>query len=44
MANDQEIELVKEAGAMVVHCPVANMSCIGVAPVPNLSTITYQLL
>lgn len=34
--DDQEIELVKEAGAMVVHCPVANMYLAsGVAPVPK---------
>lgn len=34
--EDAEIELVREAGAMIVHCPVANMYLAsGVAPVPK---------
>lgn len=35
--SDGEIELVRDSGASVVHCPVANMYLAsGVAPVPRL--------
>ena len=36
LLNDNEIEIVKETGAMIIHCPVANMYLAsGVAPVPQ---------
>ncbi|WP_227764893.1 amidohydrolase family protein [Zhaonella formicivorans] len=34
--DDTEIDMVKDSGAMIVHCPVANMYLAsGVAPVPK---------